>query len=212
MGRCGEGEDRNVRSSRRPPVVKNCAACDAPFKAYQSHPGPRLYCSVACKSAADRAAAMVEFTCPECGKTETVKRHVAGRKNYCSAACWHKAANMKRGYTTRQGYRRIIVDGRRDYPEHRHVMEQHFGRKLYPGEIVHHLNGDKTDNRLENLELWSRKDPPGQRITDKISNAVQLLLKYPELLDDAGYAIVKQGVFGSTDEHPWPPALEAAYH
>ena len=50
--------------------------------------------------------------------------------------------------------------GRRYYLEHRYIMEQHLGRYLTKNEIIHHLNGDKLDNRIENIQIVSRQLHP----------------------------------------------------
>jgi hypothetical protein len=73
---------------------------------------------------------------------------------------------------------RHLVGGETSALEHRLVMARHLGRALLPDETVHHVNGDRLDNRLANLELWSSAQPSGQRVTDKLDFAYALLRRY----------------------------------
>lgn len=62
--------------------------------------------------------------------------------------------------------------------QHRSVMEEHLGRPLRSSETVHHRNGIRHDNRIENLELWSSRHPYGQRVTDLLAWAEEILAEY----------------------------------
>lgn len=101
-------------------------------------------------------------------------------------------AGAKRKRLTGRANGYVILTGYFDHPnargrghilEHVKVMADHLGRALLPGENVHHINGVRDDNRLENLELWSTSQPSGQRVADKVAWAKDLLALYePEAL------------------------------
>lgn len=62
--------------------------------------------------------------------------------------------------------------------EHTVVMEKKIGRYLLPNENVHHKDGNKINNNPNNLELWVKKQPPGQRVTDLVKWAKEIIELY----------------------------------
>ena len=104
-------------------------------------------------------------------------RVVAGQ-GYKSQGYWHVPVPPEL---------RHLTNGESPYPEHRLVMAQILGRALHSDESVHHKNGNRLDNRPENLELWTRWQPSGHRVKDRIADAFGVLLRYaPYLLAAPG--------------------------
>ena len=108
---------------------------------------------------------------------------VSGLRTSCG--CNRKASNGRRS-VLKTGYVRIKKAGHPNADasgwlfEHIFVMSEHLGRKIETtdGENVHHKNGIKHDNRLENLELWTHHQPTGQKVEDMIEFCENYLKKY----------------------------------
>ena len=104
-------------------------------------------------------------------------REVAG-EGFDSRGYWHVPVPVEL---------RHLTNGVTPYPQHRLLMAQLLGRPLRRDESVHHVNGDRSDNttngpliefRSGNLELWSRWQPAGQRVADKVAFALDILERY----------------------------------
>ncbi len=102
-----------------------------------------------------------DYICPSCGNTFRPPR---ARSKYCSQRCqWDNNTSGNRNpdeiwWTTTKGYieGKVWIDGKRhQVKQHRWVMEIHLGRVLELHEDIHHINGDKADNRLKNLRLMN---------------------------------------------------------
>lgn len=83
------------------------------------------------------------------------------------------------------GYRHVRDDAGHWRLEHRIIMEKIIGRPLRAKESVHHKNGDRQDNRPENLELWNGHHPTGARVRDQIAWAIEILESYADIPPEA---------------------------
>lgn len=119
---------------------------------------------------------MEKLTCELCGKDFYVKRYRMKKARFCSISCSskkiytqnvafaeakHKSGNahpnFKGGHKRKDGYKLVSINGRLRY-EHRVLMEGFLGRELSKEETLHHKNGVKDDNRIENLEVLTRSE------------------------------------------------------
>lgn len=120
------------------------------------------YCSVSCrgkKQAAVYASNRFSLVCAVCGKEYQKPAHLRVRSKTCSELCRQKYAarigGKIKGDILRfggEGKTYIKLNGRH---MHRVLMEKKIGRQLLPGETVHHLDGNKRNNTIDNLVLFA---------------------------------------------------------
>jgi hypothetical protein len=151
---------------------KVCVRCRGEF--IPTGPAAK-YCSKECRSGSRECEACAQLFVPE--KLPTGQEGPSAQR-FCSDACRKWAWSQKslaawdKRRQSRPPRRRISNDGYVELyygapgggylvREHRQVMEDAIGRPLLPSETVHHINGDRTDNRLENLQLRQGKHGTG---------------------------------------------------
>lgn len=185
--------------------MKKCIYCDVDFHEKVSF---EKYCSLDCSKKSQHLKEMHRRRTDPVYRTKRNKREMVRRqkkretdplfrkkhnddekrRHRLKRGCYSdqdlKIAPKGSGTTSKHGYRQII---KKDHPnawknggifEHVFFMSEHIGRPLFKGETVHHKNGVKHDNRIENLELWSKSHPYGQRVEDKIEWCKEFLAQY----------------------------------
>ena len=143
---CGKHYDKRKADGTLPPYECNFRECSDPVRI-------------------NRAGYSTGFCALHLGVTISVSRYTGEDKD----------EHIERVLSGCKGGRRIDKTGyifvRTEtawIAEHRAVMQDSLGRELVIGESVHHVNGDRGDNRIENLELWYSAQPYGQRVPDLI--------------------------------------------
>lgn len=126
--------------------TRKCDFCNKEYELNKNNKNSK-FCSVKCSNASRKNGKYLP--CDNCGKIVYFKEKelVRSKTHFCSHKChddFLRYTGNKNEYVKRNQKR-----------EHRVVMEEYLGRNLLPDEHIHHKNGNKHDNRIENLMILS---------------------------------------------------------
>ena len=137
-----------------------------------------------CKECCRKKAKEYRHRTPEDWEREEHKRFVDWREKLGIDPSIKLKRKKGEGYISKQGYLSYHKDGHpcadkngRVQASHL-VIYEHTGRILKKGESVHHKNGHRLDNTIDNFEIWSTSQPAGQRVEDKIKWCIDFLNEY----------------------------------
>jgi len=129
-------------------------------------PIKRNKCGQFIKGSGSPRTQFIYINCKECGKRIKTKKCRIKTHKYCSRKCCYKntkgrpIGQGKYGpyrNLMANGYFRVIIKGNHQY-EHRYIMEKHIKRKLKKYEVVHHIDGNKQNNSINNLKIFNKKE------------------------------------------------------
>jgi len=154
------------------------ASCSQCGKSYRPGSARQKWCSLECKGQSRIT------NCIHCEKSFIPSKNAGG--NYCSLRCYNDHTTPV-GTRMKQGHGYVLVKVPEGTPgakkngtarglwmyEHRYVIQESLGRPLLPSETVHHRNGIRHDNRLENLELWTKAHGAGARRSDIVREMIK---------------------------------------
>ena len=180
--KCKTQQHCSQSCSRKTGEFIPCAVCEKPTWITKRLAKRKRYCSKPCQWKSRRKEKVV-VPCCFCGKnvSKYKSRINESKKHFCSRDCVRNYVTKNRSplwsggsYVSKSGYRYVRLGYRGpQFLEHRLVMERHLGRELQNFEHVHHKNGIRSDNSIENLELWAKLSQPyGQRVDDLLAFVV----------------------------------------